>query len=74
LLVKKFPIEFNLEEFCVRVESTANAAMVMVAAVTESGAEADGTFAILQRTRCNASRCNVMAVMVRAAATALAMV
>jgi len=33
-------IKFNLKEFCVHAESTANAVMVMVAAVTESGLEA----------------------------------
>jgi len=50
--------------------------MMMVAAVTESGAEADGTFAILQHTmqRITMQCDGGVAVMVRAAAIALAMV
>jgi len=56
----RVPIEFDLEDFCVRVKSTANAMMVMVAAVTESGAEA----VHLQyfTTQNNTIQCNVMAV------------
>jgi len=57
----KVPIEFDLEECCVRVEITANAAMVILAAATESGAEAAHWHYVT--TQNNTTQCNATAVL-----------